>query len=406
MSHVVVVGSGIVGLAVAARLAARGDEVTVLEKEDDLALHQTGRNSGVVHSGLYYAPGSLKATMAAAGARSMVEYARAKDVAVDVCGKLVVATSDAEVPQLDKLAERAVANGVPARRLTPDEAREHEPHVRAVAALRVESTGIVDYPGVCRALAADIEAAGGRIALGEEVLAARTVVDAPGTRGRVEVRTSRADREADALVVCAGLHADRVARACGLEPEARIVPFRGEYYELTPEAGEQVRGLIYPVPDPRFPFLGVHLTRGIEGHVHAGPNAVLALAREGYTWTDVSPRDLADSLAWPGLWRLAARNLVPGAAEVGRSLSTHAFARSLSRLVPGIRAADLVPAPAGVRAQALRRDGGLVDDFLVQTEGRQVHVLNAPSPAATASLEIARHIVEQLDAAVPAARAA
>jgi L-2-hydroxyglutarate oxidase len=406
MSHVVVVGSGIVGLAVAARLAARGDEVTVLEKEDGLALHQTGRNSGVVHSGLYYAPGSLKATMAAAGARSMVDYARSRGVPVEVCGKLVVATSDAEVPQLEKLAARAEANGVPARRLTPAEAREHEPHVRAVAALRVESTGIVDYPGVCRALAADVEAAGGRILVGEEVLAARTVPDAPGAPGRVEIRTSRADREADALVVCAGLHADRLARACGLEPEARIVPFRGEYFELTPEAGAQVRGLIYPVPDPRFPFLGVHLTRGIEGHVHAGPNAVLALAREGYTWTDVSPRDLADSLAWPGLWRLAARNLVPGAAEVGRSLSRRAFARSLSRLVPGITAGDLVPAPAGVRAQALRRDGGLVDDFLLQGEGRQVHVLNAPSPAATASLEIARHIVGQLDAALPAARAA
>jgi L-2-hydroxyglutarate oxidase len=217
------------------------------------------------------------------------------------------------------------------------------------------------------------------------------------------VRTTRADREADALVVCAGLHADRVARACGLEPEARIVPFRGEYFELTPEAGALVAGLIYPVPDPRFPFLGVHLTRGVEGHVHAGPNAVLALAREGYTWHDVSPRDLADSLAWPGLWRLAARNWAPGAAEVGRSMSRHAFARSLARLVPGITAGDLVPAPAGVRAQALRRDGGLVDDFLVQAAGRQVHVLNAPSPAATASLEIAKHIVERLDAAVPVA---
>ncbi|WP_282947096.1 L-2-hydroxyglutarate oxidase [Cellulomonas endometrii] len=406
MSHVVVVGTGIVGLAVAARLAARGDEVTVLDKEHRLAQHQTGRNSGVIHSGLYYPPGSLKATMAAAGARSMTRYARERGVPVEICGKLVVATSASEVPGLEKLADRAVANGVPARRVDAAEAREYEPHVRAVAALRVESTGIVDYPAVCRALAEDITRAGGRIVLGEEVVAARTVPDAPGTRGRVEVRTTRADREADALVVCAGLHADRVARACGLEPEARIVPFRGEYFELTHEAGELVRGLIYPVPDPRFPFLGVHLTRGVEGHVHAGPNAVLALAREGYTWTDVSPRDLADSLSWPGLWRLAARNVVPGAAEVGRSLSKQAFARSLARLVPGITAADLVPAPAGVRAQALRRDGGLVDDFLVQTSGRQVHVLNAPSPAATASLEIARHIVEQLDATLPAARAA
>jgi (S)-2-hydroxyglutarate dehydrogenase len=403
MSHVVVVGTGIVGLAVAARLAARGDQVTVLDKEDGLAHHQTGRNSGVIHSGLYYAPGSLKATMAVAGARSMTRFAQEHGVAVEQCGKLVVATDEAEVAQLDRLAERAVANGVPVRRLDAAGARAHEPHVRAVAALRVETTGIVDYPGVCRALADDIRAAGGRILLGEELVAARTVADAPGTRGRVEIRTTRADREADALVVCAGLHADRVARACGIEPEARIVPFRGEYFELTPEAGDLVRGLIYPVPDPRFPFLGVHLTRGVEGHVHAGPNAVLALAREGYRWSDVSPRDLADSLAWPGLWRLAARNWAPGAAEVGRSLSRHAFARSLARLVPGIAADDLVPAPSGVRAQALRRDGALVDDFLVQAAGRQVHVLNAPSPAATASLEIARHIVEQLDAAVPVA---
>lgn len=406
MSHVLVVGAGIVGLAVAARLAARGDQVTVIDKEDGPARHQTGRNSGVIHSGLYYPPGSLKATMAAAGARSMTAYARAKGVAVDICGKLVVATDESELPGLAKLADRAVANGVPARRVTPGEAREHEPHVRAIAALRVESTGIVDYVGVCHALAADIEAAGGQIRYGEEIVAARTVPDSPGAPGRVEVRTSRADVEADALVVCGGLHADRIARACGLDPAARIVPFRGEYFELTPETGELVRGLIYPVPDPRFPFLGVHLTRGVEGHVHAGPNAVLALAREGYTWTDVSVRDLADSLAWPGLWRLAARNLVPGAAEVGRSLSRQAFARSLARLVPGITAADLVPAPAGVRAQALRRDGGLVDDFLVQTSGRQVHVLNAPSPAATASLEIAAHIVEQLDATLPAPRAA
>lgn len=402
MSHVLVVGAGIVGLAVAARLAARGDEVTVIDKEDGLARHQTGRNSGVIHSGLYYPPGSLKATMAAAGARSMAEYARAKGVAVDICGKLVVATDEAELPGLQKLADRAVANGVPARRVTPAEAREHEPHVRAIAALRVETTGTVDYAGICRALADDVEAAGGRILLGEEIVAARTVPGSPGAPGRVEVRTTRADREADALVVCGGLHADRIARACGLDPEARIVPFRGEYFELTPEAGDLVRGLIYPVPDPRFPFLGVHLTRGVEGHVHAGPNAVLALAREGYTWTDVSLRDLADSLAWPGLWRLAARNLAPGAAEVGRSLSKQAFARSLARLVPGITAADLVPAPAGVRAQALRRDGGLVDDFLVQTTDRQVHVLNAPSPAATASLEIATHIVERLDTTLAA----
>ncbi len=391
MSHVVVVGSGIVGLAVAARLAARGDEVTVLDKEHDVARHQTGRNSGVIHSGLYYAPGSLKATMAAAGARSMSAYARERGVATATCGKLVVATEPEELPGLQRLAERAVANGVPARMLTPAQARGYEPHVRCLAALRVESTGIVDYTGVCRAFAADVEAAGGHLALGEALVAARS------TPTGVQVRTSLRDRDADALVVCGGLHADRLARACGLEPEARIVPFRGEYFELTPEAGELVRGLVYPVPDPRFPFLGVHLTRGVEGTVHAGPNAVLALAREGYTWTDVSPRDVADALSWPGLWRLAAHNVVPGAAEVLRSMSTHAFARSLARLVPDLTADDLVPAPAGVRAQALRRDGAMVDDFLLQTTSRQVHVLNAPSPAATASLEIARHVVDTLD---------
>lgn len=396
MSHVIVVGGGIVGLATAARLAARGDRVTVLEKEDDLARHQTGRNSGVIHSGLYYPEGSLKARMATAGARSMARFAAEHGVPVDVCGKLVVATDESELPGLHRLAARAEANGVPARLLDPAGARAYEPQVRAIAALRVESTGIVDYPGVCRALAGQVTEAGGEILLGEELVAARTAGD------RVQVRTSRADREADGLVVCGGLHADRLARAAGLTPQARIVPFRGEYYGLSPAAAELVRGLVYPVPDPRFPFLGVHLTRGIDGHVHAGPNAVLALAREGYDWATLSPRDLADALSWPGLWRMGARNWRPGAAEVLRSLSPAAFARSLARLVPGITADDLVPAPAGVRAQAVRRDGGLVDDFLVQTAPRQVHVLNAPSPAATAALEIGAHLVGELDRVLPA----
>lgn len=395
MRHVIVVGGGIVGLATAARIAARGDQVTVLDKEDGLARHQTGRNSGVIHSGLYYAEGSLKARMATEGARSMAAFAAENGVPVEVCGKLVVATEESELPGLHKLAARAEANGVPAQLLDPAGAREYEPQVRAVAALRVETTGIVDYAGVCRVLAARIEADGGEILLGEEMLAARTVGD------RVQVRTTVADREADGLVVCGGLHADRLARASGLEPAARIVPFRGEYYGLTETAGDLVRGLIYPVPDPRFPFLGVHLTRGIDGHAHAGPNAVLALAREGYRWTELSVRDLGDALSWPGLWRMGARNWRPGAAEVVRSLSTAAFARSLARLVPGITADDLVPAPAGVRAQAVGRDGGLVDDFLVQTAPRQVHVLNAPSPAATASLEIAKHLERELDRVLP-----
>lgn len=392
MTRVVVVGAGIVGLAVAARLAGRGDEVVVVDKEPDVALHQTGRNSGVIHSGLYYAPGSFKATMSAAGARSMTAYARSRGIPVQTCGKLVVATEEHELPGLHRLAQRAEANGVDARLVTPAEARDYEPHVRCVGALRVESTGIVDYPGVCRALVEDIEAGGGRVRLGEAVVAIRT------SGRRAHVRTDQADHEADAVVACAGLHADRLARASGIDPEARIVPFRGEYFELAPGAAGLVRGLVYPVPDPRFPFLGVHLTRMIDGAVHAGPNAVLALAREGYTWSTVSTRDVVDAATWPGMWRLARRNVAPGAAEVLRSLSARAFARSLARLVPAITVADLRLAPAGVRAQAIRRDGTLVDDFLVKSAPRQVHVLNAPSPAATASFEIAHHVVRRLDA--------
>jgi len=392
VTRVVVVGAGIVGLAVAARLAGRGDEVVVVDKEPDVALHQTGRNSGVIHSGLYYAPGSFKATMSAAGARSMTAYARSRGIPVRTCGKLVVATEEHELPGLHRLAQRAEANGVDARLVTPAEARDYEPHVRCVGALRVESTGIVDYPGVCRALVEDIEAGGGRVRLGEAVVAIRT------SGRRAHVRTDQADHEADAVVACAGLHADRLARASGIDPEARIVPFRGEYFELAPGAAGLVRGLVYPVPDPRFPFLGVHLTRMIDGAVHAGPNAVLALAREGYTWSTVSTRDVVDAATWPGMWRLARRNVAPGAAEVLRSLSARAFARSLARLVPAITVADLRLAPAGVRAQAIRRDGTLVDDFLVKSAPRQVHVLNAPSPAATASFEIAHHVVRRLDA--------
>ncbi len=389
--RVVVAGAGIVGLATARALARRGAEVVVLDKEPTLAAHQTGRNSGVVHAGLYYAPGSLKARMAVAGARSMADYAQQHGVPYRRTGKLVVATDPAELPGLQRLADRAVANGVPARLVDPAEAREHEPYARCVRALWVESTGIVDYPGVCRALAAEIDAGGGAVRLGEPVRLVRT------EGATVRVVTGAQELTADAFVGCVGLHADRLARACGLAPEARIVPFRGEYFELVPELHHLVRGLIYPVPDPRFPFLGVHLTRMVHGGVHAGPNAVLALRREGYTWRDVQFGELGESLAWPGLWRLARRNVVPGGREVLRSLSRPSFARSLSRLVPGIEARHLIPAPSGVRAQAMRRDGSLVEDFLVAAEGRQVHVLNAPSPAATAALEIADHIVGLLD---------
>jgi L-2-hydroxyglutarate oxidase len=391
MSRIIVVGAGIVGLAVADRLARAGHDVVVLEKETQPATHQTGRNSGVIHSGLYYKPGSLKARMCVAGAASMKAFAREHGVAMQETGKLIVATDDRQRGQLAELERRGLANGVPVRRVTADEAREFEPNVRCVEALRVESTAIVDYRGVCRALASSITASGGEIVLGARFVSART--ESSG----VVVETDGVAYRGDVLVNCAGLHSDRVALASGVRPDVRIVPFRGEYFELRPERHDLVNGLIYPVPDPRFPFLGVHLTKMVDGSVHAGPNAVLALAREGYRWRDIRPSELALSLTWPGLWKLGARNIAAGSRELARSASRRLFARSLAELVPGITAGDLVPAPAGVRAQALQRDGGLVDDFFIQRAPRQLHILNAPSPAATASLEIAAHIHHEMD---------
>ena len=392
MRRVVVIGGGIVGLAVAAELAARGDDVTLLEKEGHWAAHQTGHNSNVVHAGLYYKPGSLKARMSVAGNTSMIAFAREHGVPVEVCGKLVVATSESELPRLHRLAERAEANGVPAKLITADEAREHEPEVAAVAALRVETTGVIDFPAVCAALVERLITHGADLRLHTPALAIRS------TATGVQVATPQGVVTADALVNCAGLHSDRVAKLAGLRPRAAIVPFRGEYYELRPDRRHLVRGLIYPVPDPTLPFLGVHLTRMLDGTVHAGPNAVLALRREGYRWRDVSPTDVLDVLKFPGTWRLARKFARTGADEVRRSLSRKRFATSLARLVPAVQADDLVRAEAGVRAQAMLPDGSLVDDFLIETAPNQVHVLNAPSPAATCALEIAKHIVGLVNA--------
>lgn len=389
--HVIVLGGGILGLAAARELSARGHTVTVLEKERQWARHQTGHNSQVVHAGLYYAPGSHKARMAVAGNASMVAYARAHDVPVAVCGKLVVATENAELPRLQELARRAEANGVPATQISPAEARAYEPEVACVAALRVESTGVIDFVAVAQAMAVELEAAGADLRLATPALDIRTPSEA------VEVATPAGVVRADALVNCAGLHADRVARRAGITPSATIVPFRGEYYQLAASARHLVRGLIYPVPDPALPFLGVHLTRLLDGTVHAGPNAVLALCREGYRWSDVSLRDIAEEARSPGLWRLARRHAVPtGVAEVWRSLSRRRFAASLARLIPPLTAADIEPAGAGVRAQAIRADGSLVQDFVIDTAPRQVHVLNAPSPAATCGLEIATYIADRV----------
>ncbi|GAA4732678.1 L-2-hydroxyglutarate oxidase [Phytohabitans rumicis] len=393
MARFVVVGAGIVGLATAYRITQDypDAQVTVLEKEPRVAVHQTGHNSGVIHAGVYYKPGSLKATLCRAGSKSMVDFCAEHGIPVQVCGKLIVATEQSELPRLHALHERAVANGLPVRLIGPAEAAEYEPHLSCVEALHVASTGIVDFTAVCTTLAALAEKAGAEVRFGARV----TGFALRG--GEQVVETTAGDVLADVLINCAGLHADRVARLAGVDPPARIIPFRGEYYELREDRRDLVRGLIYPVPDPQFPFLGVHLTRMIDGSVHAGPNAVLALAREGYTWGRVSPRDIADYAVYSGLWRLARKHLGYGLTEVRRSLSPKRFAHSLARLVPEVTEADLVRTAAGVRAQAIAPDGALVDDFLIVARDRQVHVLNAPSPAATSSLEIAKHIVSRVE---------
>jgi L-2-hydroxyglutarate oxidase len=387
-SNVVIIGGGIVGLAVAHRLVQDRPDVTVnvVEKEPAVGMHQTGHNSGVIHAGVYYRPGSLKARMCRAGSASMVRFCTEYGIPVQVCGKLIVATGADEVPRLHALHERALANELPVRLLDPAQAREYEPHLSCVAAMHVASTGIVDFGEVCRTLAKLLDDSGARLRLGERVVALRDGV----------VVTTGGEIPADTVVNCAGLHADRIARLAGVDVPARIVPFRGEYLELRPDRRDLVKGLIYPVPDPRFPFLGVHLTRMIDGSVHAGPNAVLALAREGYRWSRVNLRDLVDTAAYPGMWRLARRHFRYGLTELRRSLSRRRFAASVARLVPEITADDLVPAEAGVRAQAIMPGGDLVDDFLIAHHGRQVHVLNAPSPAATSSFEIASYIVSRL----------
>ncbi|OIJ95576.1 L-2-hydroxyglutarate oxidase [Streptomyces monashensis] len=382
---VLVVGGGIVGLSTAYAItrAAPGTRVTVLEKEPGPARHQTGRNSGVIHSGIYYRPGSLKARYAVRGAAEMVKFCAEYGIAHAVTGKLIVATEREELPRLHALVQRGRENGIPVRELGPAQITEYEPEVRGLAAIHVGTTGVCDYVGVARQLA---RASGAEIRYGARVVR----VDRRPERG-VAVLTAAGDVvRARVLVNCAGLHCDELARLTGDEPEVRIVPFRGEYYELA--RPELVRGLVYPVPDPAFPFLGVHLTRGIDGGVHIGPNAVPALAREGYGWGVVRPRELAGTVAWPGSWAIARQHWRYGAGELRRSVSKGAFLEAVRRLLPGAEPADLVRAPAGVRAQAVLRDGTLVDDFLIREGARAVHVLNAPSPAATASLPIGREV--------------
>jgi L-2-hydroxyglutarate oxidase LhgO len=365
--------------------------VTVLDKEDHVAAHQTGHNSGVAHAGLYYAPGSLKARLCRRGIGLLKDFCAERGLPYDECGKVVVARTDAEVAPLREIERRAAENGVPGLRwLDAAGLREIEPHASGVAALHSPHTAIVDFPAIARAFAEDVSAAGGTVRLGREVTGIRRAGE------RVRVVTPQEELEFDRLVVCAGLQSDRVARLAGDTAGPAIVPFRGEYYRLVPGRTDLVRGLIYPVPDPRYPFLGVHFTRRVDGGVDVGPNAVLALAREGYRRRDLRPADLWETLRWPGFRRLARRHWRTGVREMYGSVSRHAFVARARSFVPELTVADVEPAPAGVRAQAVDPDGSLADDFRIGRIGPVVTVRNAPSPAATSCLAIAEHVAGQV----------
>jgi L-2-hydroxyglutarate oxidase LhgO len=389
--NVVIIGGGVVGLGVALEITRRFPHLRLLllEKEDRVARHQSGHNSGVIHSGVYYKPGSLKARLCVSGAAAMVEFCREHGIAHNVCGKVIVATHAEELPRLEELRLRGEANGLSGLRLIgPEELREIEPHATGLRALVVPSTGVTDYALVCEKYAELVSAGGGTVLTSAAATGIRRLAD------EIVVETARGAFSTSSLINCAGLHSDRISWMAGDDPGVMIVPFRGEYYDLVPERAALVRALIYPVPDPHFPFLGVHFTRRITGRVDAGPNAVLALAREGYRHSDISVRDLASSVAFLGFWRMAGRHWRNGLSEWHRSLSKPAFVRALQRLLPEVGEKDLVPGGSGVRAQALKPDGALVDDFQFVPSGKVLHVLNVPSPAATASLSIGQAIVD------------
>ncbi|MBD2198029.1 MULTISPECIES: L-2-hydroxyglutarate oxidase [Calothrix] len=389
-----IIGGGIVGLSTGLALGKSYPhaKILVLEKESDWAFHQTGNNSGVIHSGIYYKPGSFKAKFCRDGAKSMVEFCQEYGIEHEICGKVIVATSAGELPRLENLYQRGLENGIPVKRISPEEVKEIEPHVSCVGGIRVFSTGIVNYKKVSQKYAELIQQQGGDLRL-------NTKVENICRSGKNQVlETNNGSFETRIVINCAGLHSDRIAKLGQVEAQAKIVPFRGEYYELTPEKRYLVKTLIYPVPNPDFPFLGVHFTRMIDSSVHAGPNAVLSLKREGYHKTDFDLRDFAEVMAYPGFWKLAAKHADEGIKEIIRSFSKAAFVRSLQQLIPEVQAEDLVPTHAGVRAQALKNDGSLVDDFLIVQGENSIHVCNAPSPAATSSLEIGKAIVAQIPA--------
>ncbi|MBG0562103.1 L-2-hydroxyglutarate oxidase [Actinoplanes aureus] len=388
-----IIGAGIVGLAIGRETARRrpGTRVVVLEKEAEVALHQTGHNSGVVHAGIYYTPGSLKAELCTRGRLLLREYCAERGIAYDECGKLVVAVREDEMGRLDALEKRARENGVPGLlRVDPAGIREIEPHAAGLAALHSPETAITDFPGVARAFAADIAAAGGEVRVNFPVTAIKR------NTGSIRIESGDQSVTVDQVIVCAGIQTDQVSRLAGDTAAPRIIPFRGEYMRVKPEKADLVRGMIYPVPDPRYPFLGVHFTRRVTGMVEVGPNAVLGLAREGYRRGDISVRDLFGIAAWPGTWRMARQHWRTGVKEVRGSLSKRRYMAEAMQYVPEIGAADVVRAGAGVRAQALDRDGALVDDFRIHRLGPVTAVRNAPSPAATSSLAIAEYVVNDV----------
>ena len=385
-------GGGIVGLATAYRLSQRYPQksIRLIEKEAALAFHQTGRNSGVLHSGIYYKPGTLRATNCRTGKQAMEAFCAEHDVAYEICGKVIVAVTEDELPNLDRIFERGQANGVRCEKIGAERLKEIEPHVAGIKAIHVPEAGIVDYIGVCEKLGELLRKQGAEINLSTKVLGMRAI------DGGMVVETNGGAFESSYVVNCTGLFSDRVTKMSGQRPDAMIVPFRGEYFEIHKEAEHLCRALIYPVPDPKFPFLGVHFTKMVKGGVECGPNAVLAFAREGYTKRDINVRDLFESLTYSGFLRMASRHWRTGCGEMWRSFSKAAFVKALQRLIPEIRSEHLDYGPAGVRAQALGRDGNLLDDFLIQSTDRVVNVGNAPSPAATAALNVGTLIVDQL----------
>ncbi|RWZ51371.1 L-2-hydroxyglutarate oxidase [Halobacillus fulvus] len=392
MYDYVIIGGGIVGLATAYALRKNqpSARLAVIEKEDGIAKHQTGRNSGVIHSGVYYKPGSMKARMSVQGRQSMIEFCQKHDVPHDVCGKVLVATEQEELPRMEALYERVQENGVHVSRIDQDELKDIEPHVNGLAGIKVPGTGIVDYKSVSSKLMELLEEEDVEFFFGSAVKAIKE------SEHEVVIETDTETIRTGYFINCAGLHSDRIVQMTGIHSDVRIVPFRGEYFQLKEEKNHLVKGLIYPIPNPDFPFLGVHLTKMMDGHIHAGPNAVLSLKREGYRKTSFDLKDMWDTVSFQGFWKMAGPNMKEGLKEMVRSVHKESFVKSLQRLVPEIAAEDIVPAEAGVRAQAMLKDGKLVDDFHIISGKRSIHVCNAPSPAATASLEIGREIARQV----------